>query len=456
MKSLALLLAAVFQLGAQGPRYVLVDLGPNTQAKAINDLGQVAGVYAAGNNVVRPFRTAPNSVINLATDDLGIVGNVAGMNNSGQVIGDSLSGLYRTAPNKPFNLATDLLGTAGSFATTSVTGINDEGRVVGFGFTGGGQGGARAFRTAPNSPIQPGTDLLGTRGGRFTRASSINSSGQVTGTASLVDGPTGPIVTGAFRSDASAVGPLLTELNILGGPSSIGYDINDAGQVVGSSTISIQDPTVLHAFRTGPNMSIHPGTDDLGTLGGTYGSALAINNAGVVVGESSTAAGRLHAFIYTGGAMHDLNDLVAPAAPFELTTASDINAKGQIVANGGGHGFRLDPLTTIAIAIKGGAGPANINTKSNGKIPVGILSSQAFNALVRVDQTKLTFGRTGKEASLAFCSGAEDLNDDGLLDLMCHFYTAGTGFKPGDTKAVLTGVTLDGVGFEGSASVRVK
>jgi hypothetical protein len=87
---------------------------------------------------------------------------------------------------------------------------------------------------------------------------------------------------------------------------------------------------------------------------------------------------------------------------------------------------------------------------------VAILSARAFNAPARVDQAKLTFGRTGDEASLAFCSGAEDVNGDRLPDLVCHFHNGKTGFRPGDTKAVLKGAVRGGGFFHASARVRVK
>jgi hypothetical protein len=70
-----------------------------------------------------------------------------------------------------------------------------------------------------------------------------------------------------------------------------------------------------------------------------------------------------------------------------------------------------------------------------------------------VDQTSLKFGRTGNESSLAFCGSPEDVNRDGLPDLVCHFATQMTGFQTGDTQGVLTGKTTDGTSISGTDSV---
>ena len=116
--------------------------------------------------------------------------------------------------------------------------------------------------------------------------------------------------------------------------------------------------------------------------------------------------------------------------------------------------FELVQTMTVTIDIKPGEGPATINPKSKGTIPVAVLSSPTFDA-AQVDQTSLTFGRMGGERSLAFCSGPQDVNGDGLLDLVCHFDTPSTQFQAGDTKGILEGKVLGGNSIMGTESVVV-
>lgn len=55
---------------------------------------------------------------------------------------------------------------------------------------------------------------------------------------------------------------------------------------------------------------------------------------------------------------------------------------------------------------------------------VAILSTTEFDAVTLVDQATLTFGATGTEPSWIRCGGSpEDVNDDGLADLVCLFDT---------------------------------
>jgi hypothetical protein len=91
-----------------------------------------------------------------------------------------------------------------------------------------------------------------------------------------------------------------------------------------------------------------------------------------------------------------------------------------------------------------------INPKSNGKIPVAILSSTNFDAQSQLEEASLTFGRTGAESSLASCNAApEDVNGDGLPDLVCEFYNQVAGFQPGDTQGILKGKTMSGTSIVG-------
>lgn len=118
----------------------------------------------------------------------------------------------------------------------------------------------------------------------------------------------------------------------------------------------------------------------------------------------------------------------------------------------GAFEFVLQTLT-VAIDIKPGERPNAINPRSNGTTPVAILSTPSFNAASQVDTTSLKFGQTGNEPSLAFCSPPQDVNGDGLPDVLCHFTTQKAGFQAGDTQGVLTGKAIVGTPIRGTDSV---
>ncbi len=110
----------------------------------------------------------------------------------------------------------------------------------------------------------------------------------------------------------------------------------------------------------------------------------------------------------------------------------------------------------IGIDIAPGDPVNGIDPGNEATIPVAILSVSGFNAPAEVDVSSLTFGRTGDEQSLVFCNqGGEDVNGDGLPDLVCHFNTQLTGFLIEDTKGYLKGKTLNRASFAGSDAVRI-
>jgi beta propeller repeat protein len=113
-------------------------------------------------------------------------------------------------------------------------------------------------------------------------------------------------------------------------------------------------------------------------------------------------------------------------------------------------------LTEVGIDIRPRETPNNINPRSQGKVAVAILSDNGFDTVAQIDRTSLTFGRTGDEPSLAFCNaGGDDVNGDGLPDLICHFSTQLTGFQPSDSVGTLKAVTVTGKPVKGTDSVRI-
>lgn len=116
----------------------------------------------------------------------------------------------------------------------------------------------------------------------------------------------------------------------------------------------------------------------------------------------------------------------------------------------------LDQLT-VNIDIKPGSFPNSINLSSAGVIPVAILSSDTFDATTVDPDTVTLAGASVKlvgkgERALAH---AEDVNWDGLLDLVCQVVTEQVLLEPGESIAVLEATTFDGVNIRGEDTVNI-
>ncbi len=147
-----------------------------------------------------------------------------------------------------------------------------------------------------------------------------------------------PPAAAAFRSEASAsqvAGTPIADgviiLGTLGGTRSWTSDVNDAGQVVGTSETAAR---IRRGFVWTPEA---PGAStgvmqELGTLGGSTSWAHGINEAGYIVGMSLNAAGRERATLWVPGAEGGYTpvDLGVIASPGLTSYAYGISEAGHV------------------------------------------------------------------------------------------------------------------------------
>ena len=104
----------------------------------------------------------------------------------------------------------------------------------------------------------------------------------------------------------------------------------------------------------------------------------------------------------------------------------------------------------ISIDIKPDSDRNSINPKSKGVVPVAVLGSMEFDA-TQVNLSTVMFGPGG--ASPVHDGHVEDVNGDGLMDMVFHFKTWETGIVCGDIEATLTGEAFDETQFTGTGTV---
>ena len=302
--------------------------------------------------LISPVFPAPiYNITNLG--NLGGTGiTVTGINKNGQVAGFGMTGLgdYH-AFLWNFGLMSDLGVTSSNFQSQA-GGINNSGVIAGTQF---GASGTQAVYWSGGAA----TSL----GGVGTSASGINDAGQIAGLLTAA-GSQGH----AYRTSGGSIPDLGT---IPGGTWSSAYGINNAGSVVGYGDTASRNfrgfvtdssgvmttlgtlggsnsyaMAVNDAGQVGGSASIRSGyihaaewsngsIADLGTLGGGNSFAYGINNSSLVVGYSYLANSEdTHAFVYRDGVLYDLNGLIPSNAGWTLLNAYSINDKGQIVGTG--------------------------------------------------------------------------------------------------------------------------
>jgi probable HAF family extracellular repeat protein len=299
-------------------QYTVTNLGTG-DAFSINDLGQVVGAGVTSDGHAQGFLYNDGSVTTFGSNSA-----ANGINNSGQIVGfaGNQAFLYSSGTMQYYQYPPDATANA----------INNNGQVI---VNNGGS--AFLFSGGPNSAWTE----IGTLGGNYNIAYGINDYGQVVGQATTPGDYT-------FYAYLCSGGTTMTNLGTLsGGTASTAYAINNSGQVVGQADISSGPNSLALAFL----WSSGSGMQNLGTFGGNYSIAYAINNLGQVVGGANTSSdGYDDAFLYSGGVMQDLNNLISPNSGWVLEDATGINDSGQICGDGEYQGkqdaFLLTPIST--------------------------------------------------------------------------------------------------------------
>jgi len=203
-------------------------------------------------------------------------------------------------------------------STSSAYGLNDAGDVVGFIARSNTEVHATMWIAGQPTDLAPD--------GPRSQAFAVNNRRQATGQA--LDG----LDYQAVVFEAGAI----TWLGTLGGSTSSGTAINDAGHVVGSSAMPGDSGT--HAFFHADGV-MH----DLGAPPGYWSSAVGVNASDVVVGAAFDLVHRGHALVWIAGEMHLLDDLLDPATGehWRFYRANAINDAGQICADSDGRGAAL-------------------------------------------------------------------------------------------------------------------
>jgi len=222
------------------------------------------------------------------------------------------------------------------------------------------------------------------------------------------------LVTGHFFSSESSQRAFLwsvgaaTDLGTLGGSFSTANAINRTGTIVGFSTTPLD--AEFHAFRTeGTSLT------DLGTLGGFFSTATAISDAGHIVGDSSVSPEgyEFHAHLLSpGGTMLNLGTLGGSSS-----TAYGVNSSGSVIGNStvsgdaSLHAFLYNGATMLDLGTLGGASSSAIDINAAGQV-VG-------DATTAADQTRAYLFTGGVMVNLGTLGGSSSssvaLNDAGAV-----------------------------------------
>lgn len=149
-----------------------------------------------------------------------------------------------------------------------------------------------------------------------------------------------------------------------------------------------------------------------------------------------------------------------------FVTATGSSADLEFEGGGPGDGDRVGSIldavavgpTPVQIDIKPGSTINSINLGAKGSVPVAILTTPDFNAttaLIDLETLRFAGAQLRVKPNGSFQASEEDVNGDGILDLLLHFETQELDLTADDVSATLTGQLTDGTLFIGTDTIRV-
>ena len=168
-----------------------------------------------------------------------------------------------------------------------------------------------------------------------------------------------------------------------------------------------------------------------------------VNRGGILDGTLNTASTVFNLVSIDGDGDGIPGTPMAPSGPFAGISPN--------------FSFQTPPpaVTLVAIDIKPGTDINPINLASAGVIPVAILSSADFDALI-VDPLSIRLAGAGIKqvgSNGKYLCFREDVNFDGLIDLVCQASTAQLVLTEGDVTASLDAETFDGILVHGEDNI---
>lgn len=273
---------------------------------------------------------------------------------------------------------------------------------------------------------------LGNFGGNNAFTAALNRLGEVVGTADTPPTSAPYDASHAYRWSRSTG---LLDLSTTRLRASVGADINDRGDVVGSA---IFDPAidVFHAAR----WNAHNRPQDLGTLAGGRSFAIAANDAGTVVGWSQAPQSASLTIPFRWTAERGMQPLGTAAS--EAGSARAINREGTVVGTAPlregdpDHGFLWSPREGL-VDLGTGSGTASGATGVNDQGMVTGFVSHFPNFGIGFVWTR-SGGMIELGKPHANSSTADDLNNRGQvvggIDGRAFVWTQGSGIVDLNTK----------------------